>query len=134
MEGIGQVVFSPLAQGILTGKYRQAKEYPKDSRARNPLAGGGISVFDYLCDESLETTEKLRKIADDAGISLAEMALAWVLRLPAISSALIGASTPEQVEMNVKAVEIKLSEDILAKIETVLGESRYHGKNRMLPW
>ena len=134
MEGIGQVVFSPLAQGILTGKYKRSVSYPKDSRALNPRAGGGISVFDYLGDESLETAGKLLEIADAAGISLAEMALAWVLRLPAISSALIGASTPEQVEMNAKASGIKLSEEILAKIDTVLNESRFRAKNRMLPW
>jgi aryl-alcohol dehydrogenase-like predicted oxidoreductase len=133
-EGIGQVVYSPLAQGVLTGKYKLGGEYPKDSRAVNPRAGGGISVFDYLSDETLETVEKLRILADEAGITLTEMALAWTLREPNVSSALVGASVPEQIKLNAAAVEKKLSPDLLERIEDTLASSKHMPKHHIIPW
>lgn len=116
--GIGQVVFSPLAQGILTGKYRKGQTAPAGSRAATP----GVNRFlqGELNDSVLDKVEQLDGIAKEAGLSLAELALAWVLRLPNIASALVGASRPEQVVQNAKASGVKLSDDVLAKIETVL--------------
>lgn len=116
--GIGQVVFSPLAQGILTGKYRKGQTAPAGSRAATP----GVNRFlqGELNDNVLDKVEQLDGIAKEAGLSLAELALAWVLRLPNIASALVGASRPEQVVQNAKASGVKLSDDVLAKIETVL--------------
>ena len=89
-EGIGQVVYSPLAQGVLTGKYNSSTEFPKGSRADNKDVKAAVTVHDYLNIEMLNAVEKLNKIAVNAGISLADMALAWVLRNPVVSSALIG--------------------------------------------
>lgn len=117
-EGIGQVVFSPLAQGVLTGKYRLNQPVPEGSRATTAEGKGFIQRL--LTAENLQKVEALRQIAGEAGISLARMALAWVLRLPQISTAIIGASRPEQVEENVKAAELKLAPDLLQRIEEVL--------------
>lgn len=116
--GIGLVVFSPLAQGLLTGKYKKGQAAPPGSRAANERVSGSISRM--LTDENLDRVEKLSEVAGDLGLTLSQLALAWVLRLPAISSALIGASRPEQIQENVKAVDVKLSEDTLARIEAIL--------------
>ena len=133
-EGIGQVVYSPLAQGALTGKYRRSAAYPEGSRAVNPLYTAEVTIFDYLTDEMLETIENLNKIAVSAGLALADMAIAWTLRLPAVSSALIGASKPEQVVQNANASDIKLSSDILDEIDKVLSESRHSVKHNIISW
>jgi len=117
-EGIGQVVFSPLAQGVLTGKYRLNQPVPEGSRATTPEGKEFIQRF--LTPAYLQKVEALRQIAAEAGIPLARMALAWVLRRPEISAAIVGASRPEQVEENVKAAGVKLPPDLLQKIEEVL--------------
>jgi len=117
-NGISQVVFSPLAQGVLTGKYKNARELPEGSRATDPKANNSIGR--YLNDETLAKVAKLQEIADQLGVPLSQMALAWILRQSDVASALIGASRPGQVEENVKAVEISLSEDVLKKIEDIL--------------
>jgi L-glyceraldehyde 3-phosphate reductase len=117
-EGIGQVVFSPLAQGLLTGKYRLNQPIPSDSRAAKERVNRFIR--EDLTEEKLGKVEKLIAIADKLGIKLSQLALAWVLRQPGVSSALIGASKPEQIIENVKAVDITLGADILAEIEAVL--------------
>jgi L-glyceraldehyde 3-phosphate reductase len=116
--GIGQVVFSPLAQGVLTGKYKKGEPLPQGSRASTE----GVSHFveRFLDDQHLAKVESLREVAVDAGLSLAQLALAWVLRLPSVSSALIGASRPEQVQENVKAAGVKLEQAILKRIEDIL--------------
>ncbi|HEX6508206.1 MAG TPA: aldo/keto reductase family protein [Chloroflexota bacterium] len=118
-EGIGQIVFSPLAQGVLTGKYKPGQQPPPDSRASNPeinqFMGG-----DLMSDEVLEAVQKLQSLAQEAGYTLAQLALAWVLRLPIVSAAIIGASRPQQVEENVKAADITLTDDLLQRIDEVL--------------
>ncbi len=114
-KGIGQVVYSPLAQGILAGKYRKGEKIPEDSRAakRNWKE-------DRIPVEQLEKVEQLEGIAKEIGLTLPQLALAWVLRQPNVSSALIGASRPEQVEENCAASGVKLSQDVLDKIEEIL--------------
>lgn len=116
--GIGQVVFSPLAQGMLTGKYQKGQPLPEGSRAAIPRTSRSMERF--LTDEAFLRVEKLAAIAARLEISLAELALGWVLRLPSISSALIGASRPEQVVQNAKASGITLDEQTLREIETIL--------------
>ncbi len=117
-NGMGLIVFSPLAQGLLTGKYRKGQEIPKDSRAADSSSNSGIK--EMLTDNNLEKVEKLIKIADQLNISMPQLALAWILHQPGISSALIGASKPEQVEENIKAVDVELSNDVLESIEEIM--------------
>lgn len=117
-NGIGQVVFSPLAQGLLTGKYKSLHDIPADSRAANDKMNYFIKGF--LNETTFEKVNKISAIADSLGIPMAQLALAWVLRLQNISSALIGASRPEQVEQNVKASGYALSDDVLYDIEDAL--------------
>ncbi len=116
--GIGQVVFSPLAQGVLTGKYKKGQAAPAGSRA----ATEGVSAFvqRFLSDENFTKVERLEGIARELGITVSQLALAWILRLPSISSALVGATKPEQIAENAKASGIKLSEATLKQIEEVL--------------
>jgi voltage-dependent potassium channel beta subunit len=117
--GIGQVVWSPLAQGVLTGKYKRGQAIPQGSRASDPSAGTFVQRF--LTDAVFDKVEKLETLAGKMGLTLAQLALAWVLRLPGISSALIGASRPEQVDENVKASGVVLPREILEEIETIIG-------------
>lgn len=116
-HGIGQVVFSPLAQGILTGKYK-GNIIPEDSRASNAEINNFMRGM--LTETTFTKVEQLEKIAKGLEITLPSLALAWILRQPNISSALIGASRPSQVEENVKAVEIELSSEVIEKIEGIL--------------
>lgn len=120
-EGIGQIVFSPLAQGVLTGKYKPGQQPPADSRASNPEVNSFMGD-DLMSDRTLEAVQKLQSVAQEAGYSLPELALAWTLRQPNVSSAIIGASRPEQVEQNAKAADITLSDDILQRIDEVLSD------------
>lgn len=117
-NGIAQVVFSPLAQGVLTGKYKPGAGLPKDSRAADPKSN--MFMDNLLKDEVLLKVEKLQSIAEEMGISLAHLAIAWVLRQSNVASALVGASKPSQVEENVKASGIKLSDEVVNKIEEIL--------------
>lgn len=119
-KGIGQIVFSPLAQGILTGKYKPNTEKPTDSRAANDSVNGVINS--YFRNDVLESVQKLNHLAGELGVTLSQLALVWILRHPGISSAIIGASRPQQIEENVKAVDIELSEDVLREIEQILVE------------
>ncbi|MGM0884681.1 MAG: aldo/keto reductase family protein [Bacillota bacterium] len=121
-EGMGQVVFSPLAQGVLTGKYKPGQAVPTDSRAANDKTNGVINS--YLREDVLQVAEKLEQLAAGIGASLSQFALAWVLRQPGVSSAIIGSSRPSQIEENVKAVELKLTDDVLAQTEAILAEVR----------
>ncbi|WP_158894954.1 aldo/keto reductase family protein [Amycolatopsis anabasis] len=118
-EGISQIVWSPIAQGVLTGKYKPGQPLPEGSRATDEK-GGANFVKGFLRDEVLERVEKLRPLADAAGLSLAQLAVAWVLQNPNVASAIIGASRPEQVHENVKAAGVKLDADLLTKIDEVL--------------
>ena len=118
-EGIGQVVFSPLAQGVLTGKYKPGQALPEGSRAADPsqnmFMNGG-----KLDDDVLVKVEKLAEIASGADMSMAQLALAWCLRQPNVSSVIIGASRPDQVEDNAGASGKTLSADVLAAIDETL--------------
>lgn len=118
-EGIGQVVWSPLAQGVLTGKYLPGQAPPEGSRATDDQ-GGDKMISRWLRDEVLEKVQQLKPLADEAGMSLAQMSIAWVLANPNVSSAIIGASRPEQVRDNVAASGKQLDDDLLKKIDEVL--------------
>jgi aryl-alcohol dehydrogenase-like predicted oxidoreductase len=120
-EGMSQIVFSPIAQGVLTGKYKPGAEPPAGSRATDDK-GGANMIARYLRDDVLTKVQTLQPIADDLGLSMAQLAVAWVLQNPNVASAIVGASRPEQVGENVKAAGVKLSEDVLAKIDEVLGD------------
>ncbi|MBU7314652.1 aldo/keto reductase family protein [Paenibacillus oleatilyticus] len=121
-EGIGQVVWSPLAQGILSGKYMPDKPIPKGSRASTPA---GASFFERLAGqwmrtEVLQAVSRLSSLAHDAGLTLPQLAIAWVLQNPQVSAAIIGASKPEQVQENVKAAGLRLDPETMRKIDHIL--------------
>jgi aryl-alcohol dehydrogenase-like predicted oxidoreductase len=119
-EGISQIVWSPLGQGVLTGKYLPGEPPPSDSRA----ASEEMSAFiDRLVEPRvLEAVQRLRPVAEEAGLTMAQLALAWVLREPNVASAIVGASRPEQVHANASASGIELSADTLAAIDAALGD------------
>ena len=117
--GIGQVVWSPIAQGVLTGKYLPGQPLPEGSRAAHEEVGS--SLRDRLGDDLLTRVQRLKPVAEQVGLSLAQLAVAWVLANPAVSSAIVGASRPEQVSENVKAAGVILSTDVLAKIDDIVG-------------
>ncbi len=119
--GVSQVVFSPIAQGVLTGKYEPGAQPPEGSRARDEK-GGADMVKRYLRDDVLQAVQRLKPVADDAGLSLAQLAVAWVLQNQNVASAIIGASRPEQVAENVKAAGVRLDDDALKAIDTALGD------------
>lgn len=116
--GIGQVVFSPLAQGVLTGKYKKGQAAPAGTRATTERVQNFVKG--YLTDELLTKVEQLEAVAKEADISLAQLAIAWILRVPGVSAALIGASRPEQVVENAKASGVKLDEETIKKIDQII--------------
>ena len=120
-EGIGQIVFSPIAQGVLTGKYRPGDEPPEGTRAAHPEDRFFMERF--MDDRVLEAVERLHPIADDLGITMAQLAIAWVLREENVSSAIVGASRVEQVDDNVGASGIELSRDVLERIDVAVGDA-----------
>ncbi|MCM4081628.1 aldo/keto reductase family protein [Paractinoplanes hotanensis] len=117
--GIGQVVFSPVAQGVLTGKYEVGKQPPSGSRATDEKSGANF-ISRLMRDEVLEAVAQLKPIADQAGLSLAQLALAWVLQNQNVSAAIIGASRPEQVRDNAAASGKKLDADVMKAIDAAL--------------
>jgi aryl-alcohol dehydrogenase-like predicted oxidoreductase len=125
-NGISQIVWSPLAQGILTGKYEPGSPPPEGSRARSDAMGRFIDP--YLDDALLAAVGRLRPIADAAGLTMPQLALAWVLRRPEVASAIVGASRPEQVEQNVAASGVELSSDTLAAIDEALSGHTVEGQ------
>jgi aryl-alcohol dehydrogenase-like predicted oxidoreductase len=125
-NGISQIVWSPLAQGLLTGKYRPGEAPPADSRAASDSMGSFIERL--MTEENLEAVERLRPIAEEAGLSLTELALAWVLRRDELAAAIVGASRPEQVHSNAAASGIELSDDVLAAIDEALGDAPVKGQ------
>lgn len=118
-EGIGQVVFSPLAQGVLTGKYKAGEKYPEGSRAADPRINSSL-IQRFMNDQQLQKVEQLKSIAQELGITMSQLAIAWILRQPNVASALVGASRPEQIIENAQASGITLSNDVLERIEAIL--------------
>jgi aryl-alcohol dehydrogenase-like predicted oxidoreductase len=114
---ISQIVWSPLAQGVLTGKYVRGERPPAASRALESPGGG---IDNYLDDRILERVQRLRAFADRLGITMAQLALAWVLREPNVASAIVGATRPEQVRENAAASRVALDEETLAEIDRAL--------------
>ncbi len=119
-EGISQIVWSPLAQGVLSGKYRPGEPPPADSRAASESMG--VFIDRLIEPQVLEAVQRLRAVADAAGLTMVQLALAWVLRQPNVASAIVGASRPEQVHANASSSGIVLSADTLAAIDEALGD------------
>jgi 1-deoxyxylulose-5-phosphate synthase len=119
-EEVSQIVWSPLGQGVLTGKYLPGEPPPADSRAASEEMGGFIDRL--VAPPVLEAVQRLRPVAEEAGLTMAQLALAWVLREPNVASAIVGASRPEQVHANASASGIVLGADTLAAIDTALGD------------
>jgi aryl-alcohol dehydrogenase-like predicted oxidoreductase len=118
-EGIGQIVWSPIAQGALTGKYQPGAQPPEGSRATDPTGSGFIQ--DYLADDVLTRVQLLAPLAEQAGLTMAQLAIAWVLQNANVSAALVGATRPEQVHQNVKAAGVRLDAEIMRGIDEALG-------------
>jgi aryl-alcohol dehydrogenase-like predicted oxidoreductase len=117
-NGITQIVWSPLAQGVLTGKYRPGVPPPADSRAKSSSMNRFIKQ--WLTDDILTAVDRLRPIADEAGITMSQLALAWVLQRPNVTAAIVGATRPEQVHENAAAAAVALSDDTLRAIDEAL--------------
>jgi aryl-alcohol dehydrogenase-like predicted oxidoreductase len=118
-EDISQIVWSPLGQGVLTGKYRPGEQPPADSRAASDSMSGFIDQL--MQDPVLEAVERLRPVAEEAGRTMVQLALAWVLRQPNLASAIVGASRPEQVRANASASGIALDAQTLEAVDEALG-------------
>jgi aryl-alcohol dehydrogenase-like predicted oxidoreductase len=118
-NGISQIVWSPLAQGVLTGKYRPGEAAPEGSRATSSQMSTFIGS--WLRDDVLEAVQRVGAVAEEAGLTLPQLALAWVLREPNVASAIVGASRPEQVEQNASAAGIELSDDTVRAVDETLG-------------
>ena len=119
-EGVSQIVWSPLAQGVLTGKYLPGEQPPAGTRGADPEAGRFIRNF--LSDDVLTRVQQLRPIADDLGLTMAQLAVAWVLQNDNVAAAIIGATRPEQVADNVKAAGVRLDAGVLEQIDEILGD------------
>jgi aryl-alcohol dehydrogenase-like predicted oxidoreductase len=117
--GIGQIVWSPIAQGVLTGKYLPGQAPPEGSRATDDKSGANF-ISALLRDDVLTAVQKLKPLAEQAGLTMAQLAVAWVLQNPNVSSAIVGATRPEQLQDNVKAAGVKLDADLLKAIDEVL--------------
>ena len=120
-EGIGQIVWSPMAQGVLTGKYLPGVKPPAGSRATDKKSGAGF-ISAFMKDEILVAVQNLKPIAADHDLTTSQLALAWVLQNENVSSAIMGATKPAQVKENVKAAGVKLSLDVMATIDKILGD------------
>ncbi|ADG75832.1 aldo/keto reductase [Cellulomonas flavigena DSM 20109] len=119
--GVSQIVWSPIAQGVLTGKYRPGAELPAGSRATDEK-GGASMIRSFLRDDVLGRVQDLRPVADELGLTMAQLAIAWVLANDNVAAAIIGASRPEQVHDNAKAGGVELPAEVLARIDEVLGD------------
>jgi aryl-alcohol dehydrogenase-like predicted oxidoreductase len=119
-EGIGQIVWSPMAQGVLSGKYLPGKKAPAGSRATDKGSGANM-IKGWLREEVLEAVQNLKPIADQAGLTMSQLAIAWVLQNPNVSCAIMGATKPKQVKENVKAAGVKLDADVMKAIDKALG-------------
>ena len=119
-EGIGQIVWSPIAQGVLTGKYLPGAKPPAGSRATDKKSGAGM-ISRWMRDDVLTAVQNLKPIADEVGLTLSQLALAWALQNKNVSAVIMGATKPAQVKENVKASGVKLEHDVMAKIDAALG-------------
>ncbi len=117
--GIGQIVWSPIAQGVLTGKYLPGQPPPAGSRATDEKSGAQF-ISQFMTDDVLTRVQQLIPLAQQAGLTMAQLAVAWVLQNPNVSSAIVGASRPEQLEDNVKASGVTLEPDLLKAIDDIL--------------
>lgn len=120
-EGVGQIVWSPIAQGVLTGKYAPGAPVPAGSRATDEAGGGANTIKRLLRDDVLTAVQQLAPIAADCGLSMAQLAIAWVLQNDNVSAAITGASRPAQVQDNAAAAGVILEPTVLARIDEVLG-------------
>ena len=121
--GISQIVWSPIAQGALTGKYKPGQPVPEGSRATDEDGGGAESIRSrYLQDDKLTAIAKLEPIAAELGITMAQLAIAWVLANDNVATALVGASRPEQIASNAEAAGVTLDADVLSRIDDILGD------------
>ena len=123
--GVGQIVWSPVAQGVLTGKYKPGQAPPAGSRATD-LKGGADMISRFMNDDVLTRVQKLEPIAADLNLSMAQLAVAWVLQNDNVSAALVGASRPEQVRENVKAAGVKIPAESMKQIDEMLGDVVEH--------
>lgn len=119
-EGISQIVWSPMAQGVLTGKYLPGQKPPAGSRAADPGVGQNIEKF--MKDEILTAVQGLTPIAQDLGLTMAQLAIAWVLQNKNVASAIVGASRPDQIIENAKAADVVLDGSVMKKIDEILSE------------
>jgi aryl-alcohol dehydrogenase-like predicted oxidoreductase len=113
------VVWSPIAQGVLTGKYRPGEQPPEGSRATDDK-GGANMIQRWMRDDVLERVQQLKPLADQAGLSMAALAVAWTLQNDNVATAIIGASRPEQVKDNATAAGVKLDDDLMKKIDEIV--------------
>lgn len=120
--GMGITPFSPLAQGLLTGKYKKGQPYPEGSRATHQA---DKQVNNLLTDENLDKVEKMSKIAEELGTNMSVLALAWILRKQVISSVITGASKPQQLENNIAASGFEIPQDALKEIDKILGFRKF---------
>ncbi len=118
--GLSQIVWSPIAQGVLSGKYHPGKPAPEGSRATDSK-GGSRMIERWMSNEVLTGVQQLKPIADEAGLTMAQLSIAWVLQNKNVASAIMGASRPEQIEKNVAAAGVKLDAVIMDKIDAVIG-------------
>jgi aryl-alcohol dehydrogenase-like predicted oxidoreductase len=119
--GVSQIVWSPIGQGVLTGKYRPGEQPPEGSRATDEK-GGADMISRFMRDDVLTGVQQLQPVADELGLSMAQLAVAWVLQNDNVASAIIGASRPEQVSENVKAAGVRIPGELMAKIDDALGD------------
>jgi len=119
--GVGQIVWSPIAQGVLSGKYQPGQAPPAGSRATDEK-GGADMISRFMTDDVLTRVQALKPIADDLDLTMAQMAVAWVLQNDNVSAALVGASRPEQVHENVKAAGVKIPAEAMQRIDEALGD------------
>ena len=120
--GVSQIVWSPIAQGVLSGKYRPGEALPAGSRATD-VKGGAETIKRFITDDVLTRVQALRPIADELDLTMAQLAIAWVLTNDNVAAALVGASRPEQVRDNVKAAGVSLPQDVLTRIDEALGDA-----------
>jgi aryl-alcohol dehydrogenase-like predicted oxidoreductase len=132
-EGIGQIVWSPMAQGVLTGKYLPGKKAPAGSRATDKKSGAAM-ISRWMKDDVLEAVQLLKPIAESVDLSMSQLALAWVLQNPSVSSAIMGATKPAQIKDNVKASGVKLPAEVMKAIDGAIGKvAERDPKNNVSP-